>query len=123
MTSAPASAATSISCNARSTEPLWLTPASAMIQTRSDKFGLHHVERFVQQTGTARQRSKNIDDAARREAVAIGVHSLPAVEQHGASDRLTDGSAFAGAMQHRGGREPSALPFPDIDARNSEGRR
>src|SRR5512140_3234653 len=64
--SAPASAATSMSCSARSTEPLWLTPASAMTNTRSG-MGMtlrmecldrpHHVgDRIVVQALVDRQR-------------------------------------------------------------------
>src|SRR5262245_61016853 len=87
-TSAPACAAASTRRRAVSSEPLWLTPASAITSARRasamiEKPLLHQAPRIVQ---PAQPR----DDALGAATIAVGIDDLGAVERYRASDRLLD---------------------------------
>src|SRR5487761_309234 len=115
--SAPAASAASTSARARSSEPSWLTPASAMMRTRppiSSRPGKVE-EALARQRPEVADRGQDIDDAARAVAGAIGIRRRAPAAPQRFGDGGRDGLPIGRAGDHRFRLQPAALAVADID--------
>src|SRR6185312_13525717 len=117
--SAPAATAASTRARAVSSEPSWLTPASAMMVVRPAGVMSRRLrqleEALLRQRAEIVDAGEDLDDAARAVAVAIGIGDrlLRLLQRRG--DGSGNGAALAAAGDHRCRPEPPLLSFADID--------
>src|SRR6185437_10619232 len=125
--SAPAVTAASTRARAVSSEPSWLTPASAMMVVCPAGVMSHRLrqieEALLRQRAEIIDAGEDFDDAARAVAVAIGIGDrlLRPLQRRG--DGGSDGAALAPAGDHRCRSEPPLLSLADIDRRRTQRRR